>query len=94
VTEEVRDVLHDDERWPMPPENPQDVIEEVTVSLASEPQLLTSLREGLAWESRAEDVMLGHGRGTQRTNVAGRSDPKVQRVEPTQFLVLLAGQDT
>jgi len=57
VPEQVGYILEEDALGTVGVQDSQDLGEEITVSVTTQAELLSSLREGLAWEAGAKNVM-------------------------------------
>jgi hypothetical protein len=64
----------------------------VAVLATSKAELFARLREGLAWEARAEKLMLRYARDVKRPDVIARLQPKIERVQLAKLWLNLACQ--
>jgi hypothetical protein len=86
-------VLQDEEFWSVLSDRLNHELEKTTPSGAIETMLLSSFREGLTWESCAEDVMRRDGFDVDAPNVSSRAQAEIPFIKVLQILVDLAGED-
>ena len=77
VPHQVRNVLHNQVLRPVSIQDRKDVDDQISVLRAVQTELVTSLREGLAWKARAKDVMRRNFGRIDRPDIASGSDPVV-----------------
>jgi hypothetical protein len=89
----VRDVLQDDVVRKVVAQDPKDVLEQAAPTWALKALLVPCLREGLAGESCAKNVVRRNCAGFDLANVAQGHEAEVSLVKGSEVFVNLAGKN-